>query len=184
MRKRGAKRVDAVAPTPEQQARGEYDLGDVIDRDGAKALRVGKAYRRVRMVELLQKRGAFSAEDAAALKHYRHHADMIDRSPVRDSLNQHRGGNGAGPAFSLLVAEQVVRDVERAAGSLRDVLRAVVVDDVSLAQWAIRQAGAIDDCRTIKGVRVCRIRPRKYALESAELEIRMAACRVRGELDA
>lgn len=182
---RGAKkREEAVAPTDEQQERAGYELGDVIDRDGPRAISVGKAYRKVRMVEFLQQKGILTAEQAGALKHYRHHADMVDRSPTRDSLNQQRGGSGDGPAFSILVAERVVQDVERAAGSLCNALRAIVVNDVSLIQWAIDQAGGIDDCRTIRGARVCRIRPRKYALDAAELEIRMVACRVQAELDA
>lgn len=182
--KRRPKPVDAIGPTPEQAARGAYELGDVVDNEGGGARRIGKAYRRVRMVEQLQLKGHISPDEAKALRHYRHHADMVDRSPVRDSLNQQRGGNGNGPGIELLNATALVRDCENAAGSLHAILRAVVVDDLSLADWAMRVAGSIDDCRQVRGVRVCSIRPRRYALDAARLDIKVAAQRVQSELDA
>jgi hypothetical protein len=184
-RKGSAKREEAVPPTAEQQAHGTYEMGDVIDREGAKALRVGKAYRKVRMIELLHRRGLFTDEEAKALKHYRHHADMADRSPVRDSLCVQRfGGNGTGPTVGMLTAIRVRESCERAAMSVQDILRSVVVYDTTLSQWAMARGGAISDCRTVKGVRVCSLRPTARALENAQLEIKIAAQRVQSELDA
>lgn len=162
-RKRPKTQEDVLGPTPEQAARSCFVIGDVLDRDGAGARRIGKAYRRVRMVEMLHKRGSITDEQARALLHYRHHADMIDRSPVRDSLNQQRGGSGVGPTVAMLNAARIVGDCERAAGTLRHMLRAVIVDDVTLSEWAMSRGGGRD---------------------MATLEMRMLAGRVMAELTA
>jgi hypothetical protein len=176
--------VDAISPTAEQSARGSYELGDVVDSAGGGTRRIGKAYRRVRMVEQLQLKGYITAEEAKALRHYRHHADMADRSPVRDSLNQQRGGSGNGPGGELLNAVRLVGACESAAGTCHRILRAVVVDDLSLTEWAMQVGGARDDCRMVRGERVCTVRPKVDALDAARQDIRIAAQRVMAELDA
>lgn len=170
-------------PTPEQMA--GFVLVDIVDKGpNGQSIEIGRAYRRRRMVEQLTAQGMFSDEEAKALKHYRHHADMIERSCTRDSLCIQRGGGGNGPTISYLNAAFLVRQVEAAAGSLADILRAVVVEDVSLSQWAIRRAGALEVRRQRKDNVVISFEPKQRALMKAKLEILFAAQRVASELSA
>lgn len=163
-------------PPPEQMHC--FSLGTVTDRrPGGTTVNLGKAYRRKPVIDTLAERGVLTQSDHKALQRYRHHADMADRSPVRDSLNVSRGpSSGAGPTHAIVNAIRVSAACERAAGSLADILRAVVVYDKSLSQWAIERSGGLDDGGGVK--------PRQKALVIARLEFQMAAKRVRAELDA
>lgn len=186
--KRKSKIEGIEAPTAEQMSAGQFEVSDIVDKQpNGRMLILGKAYRRKPMVDTLAEQGLFSNAEYKALKHYRHHADIADRSLVRDSLANAAcaiAGGGNGPGHAILHACRVRDDCERAAGSLADILRGVVVEDMSLAQWAIRVAGGLDQCRERKGRVVCTIEPRKRALEMARLEIKIAAGRVQAELDA
>lgn len=184
-RKKGRMPVEIAAPTPEQNREGAFIIDDVMDRRaGGVSIRIGKAYRRQPMIDILRTAGILDAEDHRALRHYRHHADLADRSPIRDSLCLQRGGNGAGPTVSTLNAARVRDDCERAAGTLADILRAVVVYDKSLSQWAIEQHGGVEECYKRKGGNIYQIKPRSGMLKRARMDIKMAAVRVRAELDA
>jgi hypothetical protein len=182
------KSLEIAGPTPEQMEGGCFVLEDVTDkRDGGGTINLGKAYRRKPMIQTLAEQGLFSDAEYKALKHYRHHADLADRSLVRDSLGKQAGGSGGsgnGPTIEMLNAVRITTDCEAAAGSLKDILRAVAVDDMSLSQWAIKRSGGIDDCATKNGQTVCRIKPRQKALAIAKLEIKMVAKRVESELSA
>src|SRR5687768_6819940 len=93
-------KLEIVGPTPEQMEHGAFGVEDITDkRDGGGTINIGKAYRRRPMILTLLTRGVLGQEEYRALNHYRHHADMADRSPVRDSLNIQRGGNGLGPSL-------------------------------------------------------------------------------------
>lgn len=176
---------DIMAPTPEQQREGGFVVQDVTDkRRGGGTITIGKAYCRRRQVEQLSASGLFTDEEAKALRHYRHHADLIERSPTRDSLCLQRGGSGNGRTITFLNAAFLVGQVEAAVGSLADILRAVVVEDVSLSQWAIRRSGGIDTRRERKGRVVTAIEPKQKALAIAKLEMKLAAQRVASELRA
>jgi len=185
MAKRGAakeKRIDAVPPTREQELQAEYRLEPVTERGQV----IGTAYRRRPMIDILYERGIFDEAHYKALKHYRHHADIADKSPIRDSLTNWmpKAAGGAGPGVELLNAMQVASACERAAGALYDILRAVVVNDMSLSQWAMNKHGAREHCKTRGQRRICVMAPTDKALQIARVEIQHAACRVKGELDA
>lgn len=170
-----ARKIEIEAPTPEQA--GAFVQVDITDKAAnGRTISIGKAYRRKPMIEVLfaQKPPIFSTAEYKALKHYRHHADVADRSPLKDSLNKAPGGGTGCPSIDVLNAVRVTADCERAAGSLRDILRAVVVDDISLSQWAMRSGSRQEGAR---------IKPHKKQLQIAQLEIKMAAVRVRNELD-
>jgi hypothetical protein len=178
-------RVEMLGPTPEQARDARFDIEDITDKlPGDVTVKIGKAYRRRPMIDTLADQGVFSDAEHKALRHYRHHADIADRSPVRDSLNHQRGGSGTGPTVEMLNAVRVRDDCERAAGSLVGILRAVVVDDMSLSQWAIRRYGSIEECEMRKGRQVCRQKPRDRALRFAKQDIQFAAKRVEAELNA
>lgn len=175
---------DAVPPTPEQM-RDAFLLEPVHDRTPAGGLNLrGVAYRRRPMIDVLYEAGAFTESQHKALRHFRHHADMAERSPVADSLCTERGGNGNGASFNTLNACFITSACERAAGSLADILRAVVVRDQSLSQWAMEKFGSVERQRQ-RGSKVISIfEPKRKALEIAKLDIRMAAARVEAELAA
>ena len=175
-------KIDAVGPTPEQQGKSGYEL----ERE-TKAGQVGQAhYRRVRQVDALEAASVITAEQAKSLRHYRHHVDIADRSPTRDSLTSWmpKGAGGDGPGIEVLNAIRITADIENAVGSLRDILRAVVVEDQSLSQWAMAQYGSIEECYQREGRTVCQLKPRRKALDIARLDFRMAAIRVDGKVRA
>lgn len=175
------------APPIEQTRFGAFVVEDVTDkRNGGGTITIGKAYRRRPMIDVLADQGLFSQAEHKALRHYRHHADIADRSLVRDSLARAMPhcGTGDGPTVNTLNAIRLVADVEAAAGSLAGILRAVAVYDVSLSQVAIDRAGGIEECYTRNGSTICQIKPRRRALEIARLEMQVAAQRVQAELDA
>jgi hypothetical protein len=147
----------------------------------ASARRIG-AWSRSR--HLLHARHVLDEAQFKALFHYRHHAILADRSPLKDSLNKSPGGGDGSCSIEILNACRVRDDCERAAGSLADILRAVVIDDLSLSQWAMHQGGAIERHETRKGKTVSYLRPRGKFLAIAQLEIVMAAIRVKNALDA
>lgn len=183
-----AKKPDIIGPTPEQAKRSGYDLGPIVDKAAnGRNVELGKAYRKVRVLEDLFGKGLFSTEEYKALTHYRHHADIADKSPLRDSiltLGRISTGSGDGPTMTTLNAIRTRNDCEAAAGQLVDILRAVIVDDVSLSQWCIDRGHSIEKCRERKNGRCCKIEAKEGALRIAQLEIKMAAGRVMAELDA
>ena len=177
--------LDIDTPTPEQMGQGVFVIEETHDKlPGGTQITLGKGYRRKPMIDVLHGQGLFSDEQHKALKHYRHHADIADRSPLRDSLNRQRGGGTTGPTIELLNAIRVRTDCERAAGSLVDILRAVVVYDQSLSQWVISRGVSVEKCRGFGVNRVCRVEAPCKAVEIARMEIVMAAKRVQAELDA
>src|ERR1700754_1139892 len=185
--KRKPTKIDTLGPTPEQQGRNAYELGTVVDRrPGGGSIVLGTAYRQKPMIETLAGQGVFSDAEFKALQHYRHHADIADRSPTRDSLNRQRnGGTGVGPTIEMLNAVRVRDDCERAAGSLVDILRAVVVNDVSLSQWAIAKHGALEKRRDRgRGKVSTSLEPKLGTVAVARLEIQMAAKRGDSELSS
>lgn len=179
-------KVDAIAPAPEVAS--AFALSDIIDKGpNGVSITIGKAYRRVPMIDTLHAQGLFSEDEYKALKHYRHHADIADRSPLKDSianLMRISSGSGNGPTVTLLNAVRVQDDIERAVGSLVDILRAVVVDDMSLSQWCISRGHSSEKCRERKKGRVCAIEATESALRIAQLEIKIAAGRVEAEIAA
>lgn len=181
-----AAKKETLGPTPEQMRKASYVEGDVVDRaPGGRQITIGKAYRKRRMLDILHDQAVLSDEQAKALKQYQVWADTADRSPLRDSLAKGLPSRSAdGPTIAVLNAKRLRDECERAAGSLVDILRAVILNDMSLSQWVMEKHGAQEECEQRKGKRVCRLKPRDSHLRIAQLEIRIAADRVRAEIDA
>jgi len=177
--------AEAMSPPVEQMRGAAFAVETVHDRkpNGALCLK-GVAYRRRPMIDILHEQGLFSQDELKALRHYRHHADLIDGSPTKDSLCIEYGGGGDGRTITMLNASYLVRSVESAVGTLVDILRAVVVDDTSLSQWAINRYGGIEKRRQRKGRVQVTIEPRDRGLAIARLEMKFAAQRVASELAA
>ncbi len=178
MKTRTNRREEITTPTDAQLASGAFELVEITEKNKGRMIRLGKAYRRKRMLEALAAKGVFSADQYKALAHYRHHADVADKSPLSDSLGRQRGGSGNPPSIEILNAVRITSDCERAAGSLADILRAVIVYDTPLATWAMQRHGSVERVRTKRGSRVSVIEPTQTALRFAKLDLRMVALRI------
>lgn len=180
--KRKAKPIDAMPPTPEQAGRAEYAFEASTERG-----QVTKGhFRRVRQLEALTKQGLFGEREAAALHRYRYWCDLVAKSPLRDSLDKdiRAPSEHGGMPPAVVDAWINIGAVDGALGQIRDICRSVIVEDMSPSEWAMQKGGAIDDCRDVGGARICRLRPHASVLRTAQLELKMAAGRVLGELEA
>jgi hypothetical protein len=175
---------EPMSPTPEQMARGRYEVGDVLDKQAnGRTLVIGKALRRRPMVSILAEKGYFTDREFKVLDLYRHSADTVARSPIPDSLNRERfGGHGDGPSAAYITALGIVEECEKAAGSLAGILRAIIVDEKSLNEWTIDRYGGVERCRQRGTKEVCVIEPRAAHLAMARFEIKLAARRVEEEV--
>ncbi len=175
-----------MPPTAEQMRGDRYAMQDITEkgRDGV-AILIGKAWRRVRMIDRLRDRKLITPHEHEALAAYQRKADVLDRSLTRDSLADRVGpGSGDGPTMALIEAGELVHRCEAAAGSLVDLLRAVVVHDRSLTEIAIERGGGVEAYHHRNGKRVGQIRPRRSVLGIVTLEMRVLAKRVAAEMDA
>lgn len=182
--KEGAKiAVNLLGPTPEQMARDTFEEHRIAE--GGNITR-RTYHKKVRQLEALQKAEILEPGEIGALYVYRLYADLIDGSETRDSLAQMqpRGpGRDVIPA-AIVDARRRVNHFTDAAGSLAAILKAVIVRDVSLSQWAIEQAGAVEERRLIGLRTVVVVKPRRQALAQARIDIKMAARRIQAELEA
>ncbi|GLT01792.1 hypothetical protein GCM10007897_31900 [Sphingobium jiangsuense] len=172
-KKRGKARAKKLAaldgkirPTDEQQQRGQF-------------VTAGASVRRVPVIETLHKTGRLSEDEYRALGYYRDQASLADRSPTRSCLDEHiGGGQGHGPGAAVISAMLETARMERDLGSLRDIARAVAVDDMSLSQWCISQYGGRERYNG-KGEFVAMVPNfERKAMKVAILDIRMAARRI------
>lgn len=167
------KKVDPVViagPTPEQVSKGTFQ-------------RAGIAYRRVPVIDTLFSEHKLTMRQFKALARYRDVAIADERSPLRDSLDKaEHGAGGAGehlPPSALRTAIELGR-LERALGSLRDVARAIAVDDMTLTAWAAQRYGS----RAIERKGVVQFEPKGAAVNIAWVDIRMAGERLASEIGA
>lgn len=168
-----------LCPTPAQMARATYESETEIDARGRGST---KRVKRVRQLEAMYAAGSLSDPHYRSLKHYRHHAETADKSPIKDSLDKSLGGGGDGMSATVAHANIVAGQLERAAGALCDILRAVAVDDKSISQWAMEKYGAIEERYHTRGRTVVQLKPRRKMLEICQIEFRMAAIRVDAEI--
>lgn len=183
-RKQARRRKVAVAimePTASQIERDDYQLAPITERGQV----IGTGFRKVRQLEKLLAQDMITPSEFHALHRYRLYADMSDRSLLKDSLAKQMPGGGKGeiPPY-ILDAKFRAGAIEAAAGSLAAMLRTVVVDDTSLSQWAIDHGASYIHCEVKNRGKVCRIKPTPEALNIAKMDIRVAARRVKAELDA
>ena len=133
-RKKRVDPIQIVGPTPEQEGKGQF-------------VRLHMAYRRVPVIDTLAQAGKLTRRQFDGLARYRDVAIAEERSPMRDSLDKALHGRSEGlgiPCSALRTAIELGR-LERALGSLRDIARAVAVDDITVSQWAISKGGTNAD---------------------------------------
>ena len=177
-----AKPLDIVAPTDAQLARDEYTLEKT---PGETWMRNAVHYRKERQLEAIHKRGLITQNQYRALAHYRHHADIVDRSLTRDSLTMGMpsGGGSDGLPFEGVNAQQVLAPINASLGALADMAQKVLVLDMSLDEYAMAQHGShesaycsirgvgVAECRETGGDVKTRIRAKAWAVDEAALGI-------------
>lgn len=169
MAKRKPKRPDPIqieTATPEQQGKGEFR-------------RIGMHYRRVPVIETLYAEGKINHREYEALDYYGSQASLADKSPVKSCCDDSPGG-GAGPGVGITSAMLETGRMEREMGCLRDIARAVVVDNWTLEQWCIHKHGGRE--RYDRKGRFVAMVPNNETenMGIAMLELRMAARRIMG----
>ncbi len=146
---------EIVGPTPEQHARVNYGLNDIVDVvPGKTAVTIGKAYRREPYFEELARREATGiSEDALrCLRFYRNAYEAAQRSPVRSVLNRDAGGGATeGPLLAALMSASDHSYLELGIGGAVHTLRAVALDDKSYAQVAMDRWGSREQQWIING---------------------------------
>lgn len=169
-RKKKPDPIQIETPLPEQEAKGDFR-------------RIGMHYRRVPVIETLYGECKLTSRQFNGLARYRDVAVAEERSPIEDSvgklLRNCVGGGGDGSDFALRIAIELGR-LERALGSLRDVARAIAVEDMTLSAWAMQRHGSHE---RIRG-NVVKFEPSKAAFNEAWMDIRMAGERLAAEIGA
>ena len=173
-RKRKVVRVDYAMPDPTQMANGEFH-------------RELMAYRRTATIDTLLKASKIKPGEYEALRYYRDQAlaaedDGKDAGPLAPE-------NALGGATGLSQRDLPVRwrwtpaiaetaRIERDLGILRDIARAVAVDDLSLSQWCIGRHGGRERYDG-KGRFVAMVPiGERRVMAMALMELRMAAGRI------
>jgi hypothetical protein len=176
-----AKPTDVVArfvrPTEAREAHNDFE--------GA-----GAAVRVVPVIETMRRAGKISQAEFDRLDYYREQAhqaedDMAQCSTLAPERIMGGGGTPAGGKLpSILLATPAILEcarIERDLGSLRDIARAVAVDDWSLTRWAIHQGGGRERFgvdREGNEIVVAMIPRDPKAVEYARIELRFAAGRI------
>lgn len=178
-RKRRVKRTNGdgrISPTPETMARGDFESA-------------GMAYRRIAVIDTMYKRGQINERQHAALGYYRDTASTADDDAKRMSvMAPEKAMGGGGSSYSVggyipvdyceSPATLETARIERDLGNLREIARAIAVDDMSLTEWCIRQYGGRE--RYDGGGRFIAVVPNfeRKAMETALLELKYAAGRI------
>lgn len=162
--RRKQRAANDVGPTNEAMKHSEFE-------------RAGIAYRRVPAIDTLRKREVITIREHVALSHYRDAFIACEKSETRSCLDDSPKGNGAGPTPAAVRAALKLGRLEDALGSLAPIARFVAGRDNSLSQWAIAQSG----CKAGESA-VCL--PKSHALAQARIDIKFAASRLIGKMEA
>ena len=150
--------IQIAQPTDEQQAHGEFR-------------RVGMCYRRIPVIDTMAQCKKLTPRQFNGLARYRDVAIAEERSLIEDSVGKMMrgalGGGDVGLAPNMIRTAIEMQRLEAALGNLRDIARAVAVDDVSVTQWAATKGGT-----TVDG------KPKRKWLETGMMEIQDAGNRL------
>lgn len=156
--------VQGAVPTNEAMRHGDFE-------------RAGIAYRRIPAIDTLRNREVITIREHVALAHYREAFIACEKSSTRSCLDNSPKGSGAGPSPSALRSALKLARLEGALGALTPITRYIAGEDNSLSQWAIKQGG----CKG-SGHPVCL--PKSKELELARIDLKFAASRLIGEMEA
>lgn len=158
--------IEVATPTEEQLNRGEYRRAN------------HGHYRKVPVIDTMLKRDQITPQEHLLLSYYRSQALLADRSEVKSCLDFSVKGGDMGPPAAITSAILETARIERDLGSLRQLARAVAVEDKTLTDWCISQNGGREryngDGKCIAIVPCNEVR----AMKQARLDLRMAARRI------
>lgn len=157
-------------PTPEQL--GQFEESWQVS-DGSRA----RAYRRKPVIKTMLAEGTLDPRRYELLAYYADQAALAERSSMRSCCDTSpRGGNG--PGVAILSAQIETGRIENDLGALRDIARAIAVENLSLSQWCVRKYGGRE--RYGKGGKFVAVVPvnEKRHMQIALMELRMAADRI------
>lgn len=157
-RKKKPEPITIIGPTPEQADKGTFQ-------------RLTMAYRRIPVIDTMSQQGKLTARQFNGLARYRDVAIAEERSLIEDSVGKMMrgalGGGEVGKSPNMIRTAAEMQRLEAALGNLRDIARAVAVDDVSVTQWAATKGGT-----TVDG------KPKRKWLETGMMEIQDAGNRL------
>jgi len=158
--------IEVATPTDEQLSRGEYRRAN------------HGHYRKVPVIDTMLARDQITPQEHVALGYYRDMAGLADKSPLKSCIDFSVKGGDIGPSAAITSAILETARIERDLGSLRQIARAVAVEDKTLTQWCIDQYG----CRERydgngKFVALVPVNEVK-AMQMAKMELRTAARRI------
>ena len=187
MRTRKAKRKPVEtfgehAPTPEQRAKGEFVQGGNLATSANE--RAGLAYRRMPVIKTLLTTGKINQRQFDGLNRYADIAGLAERSELRSCIDFSPKGNGDGlPHFGVRMNIELGR-LERALGALQPIAHAVAINQLTLAQWAMQQAGSVALNKSMGAKVITWFVPRRKAADIALVDIRFAGDRLAAEIGA
>lgn len=164
-RKKKPEPITIIGPTDEQASKGTFQ-------------RLTMAYRRIPVIDTMVQSGKLTARQFNGLARYRDVAIADERSEIEDSVGKMMrgavGGGEGGYSPSMVRNAIELGRLEQALGPLRDIARAVAVNDTTVSQWAIEKWGSIEG-RSVKGKTVTTfLAPKPGAQEQALAEVRAA----------
>jgi hypothetical protein len=173
-RKRKVETVDYVRPTPERAAKNR-------DRSA------GMATQLVPVIDELLEAHLITEREWMALAYYRDQAsraedDCAQEGTLAPSRIMVGGGGGYGAKTpAILLGTPAILEtarIERDMGPLRDIARAVAVDDWTLTRWCIEKHGGRERYNS-KGQFIAMVpNNQSRAEQEARLELRFAAARI------
>lgn len=173
-----------LLPTPEQLASGTFSQRWMIE-DGHRA----QAHVRTPVIDTLWDAGKLTEVEYCALAYYRDQALKAEDDVAGQSVlspEKIMGGNGGsspvgGYIPAILIATPAILEtarIERDLGSLRDIARAIAVEDLSMSAWCIAKHGGRERYNGEgKFVAVVPI-AEKRCMDLARLELKYAAGRI------
>jgi hypothetical protein len=144
----------------------------------------GMAHRVVPVISELLAASDLTPSQYDVLAYYRDQAtraedDMARQSPLAPERIMGGGGCHYGPGNWIIIDTPALREtarIERDLGNLRDIARAVAVDDMTLTRWCIERFGGRERLKSGKVIAI--VPAGKRHVEVARLELRMAAGRI------
>lgn len=123
-----AVKLTAVEPTPEQQAKNNF-------------VGAGMAKRTKPVIDTLKEQDRITAIEWTALSYYADQAIAADKSPIKSNIDfKARTGNQR-PIGYQTPQEIETERIEADLRNLRDIVRAVCVDNLSLSEWCVKTKG-------------------------------------------
>lgn len=145
---------------------------------GQETRREGMATRLVPVIDTMLKRDQITPQEHLLLSYYRSQALLADRSEVKSCLDFSVKGGDIGPPAAITSAILETARIERDLGSLRELARAVAVEDKSITQWCIEQFGGRERYDgNGKFIAIVPVGETKR-VQMATMELRMAARRI------